>query len=165
MNVARSAAEMLSQHTTLALECVDRMYLNLYVPLLRTAARAAEFFREMGGAAWPSSRLMGLITEPFVNALDLVTFRRARRKHERTREYLRSWPGGQGVLYIGWTQEKARMHRTDRRHESRTGTTYPWPADLRASVNHYYIYAVAGQVPSAAAASVRGRLTHPVPDH
>ena len=40
MNVARSAAEVLSQHTTLALECVDRMYLNVYVPLLQDGRRS-----------------------------------------------------------------------------------------------------------------------------
>ena len=42
MKVARSVSEVLSQHTTLALECVDRMYVN--VPLLQTAAGAAHFF-------------------------------------------------------------------------------------------------------------------------
>ena len=35
MKVARSVAEILSQHTTLALECVDRLYLNVYVPVLQ----------------------------------------------------------------------------------------------------------------------------------
>ena len=70
------------------------MYLNVYVPLLQTAAGAAHFFREMRGAAWPSSVLMAPITERFVNAIksyaarngiDLVTFRRRERKDERTR--------------------------------------------------------------------------------
>ena len=58
MNVARSAAEVLSQHTTLALERVDRMYLNVYVPLLQTAAGAAHFFRAMRGAAWRGRRMV-----------------------------------------------------------------------------------------------------------
>ena len=56
MKVARSAAEVLSRHTMLTLECVDRMYLNVYVPLLQTAAGAAHFFREMRGAAWRGRR-------------------------------------------------------------------------------------------------------------
>ena len=102
MNVARSVAEVLSRHTILTLECVDRMYLNVYVPLLQTAAGAAHFFREMRGAAWPSSVLMAPITERFVNAIksyaqrngiDLVSFRRGERKDDRTREYLRRWTG------------------------------------------------------------------------
>ena len=151
MNVARSAAEVLSRHTVLSLECVDRMYLNVYVPLLQTAAGAAHFFREMRGAAWPSSVLMAPITERFVNAIksyaqrngvDLVSFRRGERKDERTQQYLRSWPGGEGVLYIGRAQEKARLLRTQRRHDPRTGATYPWLVDSTAFVNYYYIYAV-----------------------
>ena len=40
MKVARSVAEILSQHTTLALECIDRLYLNVYVPVLQRAAGA-----------------------------------------------------------------------------------------------------------------------------
>ena len=151
MNVARSAAEVLSQHTTLVLERVDRMYLNVYVPLLQTAAGAAHFFREMRGVAWPSTVLMAPITERFVNAIksyatrngiDLVPFRRGERKDERTREYLRKWPGGEGVLYIGRAQEKARVLRTQRRHDPRTGATYPWLVASTAMVNHYYVYAV-----------------------
>ena len=38
MKVARSVAEVLAEHTTLTLECIDRMYLNVYVPLLQRAA-------------------------------------------------------------------------------------------------------------------------------
>ena len=32
MTVARSAAEVLDEHVTFELECIDRMYLNAYVP-------------------------------------------------------------------------------------------------------------------------------------
>ena len=110
MKVARSVAEVLSRHTTLTLECVDRMYLNVYVPRLQTAALAAHFFRQMRGAAWPSSALMAPISPRFVDAIkqyaerdgiDIVSFRRGERKDDRTREYLRNWSGGEGVLYIG----------------------------------------------------------------
>ena len=134
MNVARSVAGVLSRHTVLTLECVDRMYLNVYVPLLQTAAGAAHFFREMRGATWPSSVLMAPITGRFVNAIksyaarngiDIVPLRRGERNDDRTREYLRKWSGGESVLYIGRTQEKARVLRTERRHDPRTGATYP----------------------------------------
>ena len=151
MKVARSVAEVLSRHTMLSLECVDRMYLNVYVPLLQSAAGAAHFFRKMRGAAWPSSVLMAPITERFVNAIksyaerngiDMVSFRRGERKDERTQKYLRRWSGGEGVLYIGRAQEKARVLRTERRHDPRTGATYPWLVESTAFVNYYYVYAV-----------------------
>ncbi len=151
MKVARSVAEVLSRHTTLTLECVDRMYLNVYVPLLQTAAGAAHFFRQMRGAVWPSSALMAPITQRFVdaikqyaerNGIDIVSFRRSERKDDRTREYLRQWSGGEGVLYIGKAQEKARVLRTERRHDPATGVTYPWLVSSTAMVNHFYVYAV-----------------------
>ena len=69
MKVARSVAEVLSQHTTLALECIDRLYLNVYVPVLQRAAGAAYFFRKMRGAAVPSPVLMAPSAQRFVNAI------------------------------------------------------------------------------------------------
>ena len=70
MKVARSVAEVLVEHTTLTLECIDRMYLNVYVPLLQRAAGAAYFFRKMRGAAVPSSALMAPMTRRFVAAIE-----------------------------------------------------------------------------------------------
>ena len=151
MKVARSVAEVLSQHTTLALECIDRLYLNVYVPVLQRAAGAAYFFRKMRGAAVPSSVLMAPITQRFVNAIkgyaerngiDIVSFRRGERKDDRTQEYLRKWSGGEGVLYIGKAQEKARVLRTERRHVPADGASYAWLVSSTAMVNHFYFYAV-----------------------
>ena len=142
MKVARSVAEVLAEHTTLTLECIDRMYLNVYVPLLKRAAGAAYFFCKMRGAAVPSSALMAPMTQRFVdaiksfatrNGIEIVAFRRGERKDDGTRQYLRDWPGGEGVVYIGKTQEKARVVRTERRHDPTTGDTYPWLAASTAS--------------------------------
>ena len=151
MKVARSVAEVLSQHTTLALECIDRLYLNVYVPVLQRAAGAAYFFRKMRGAAVTSSVLMAPITQRFVNAIkgyaerngiDIVSFRRSERKDDRTQEYLWKWSAGEGVLYIGKAQEKARVLRTERRHVPATGASYAWLVSSTAMVNHFYFYAV-----------------------
>ena len=150
MKVARSAAEILSEHTTLALECIDRLYLNVYVPVLQRAAGAAYFFREIRGCSVPSSALMAPITQRFVaatkryaerNGIDIVSFRRGERKDDRTQEYLRQWSGGEGVLYIGKAQEKARVQRTERRRRP-SGATYAWLVDATAMVNHFYFYVV-----------------------
>ena len=151
MKVARSVAEVLAEHTTLTLECIDRMYLNIYVPLLQRAAGAAYFFRKMRGAAVPSSALMAPMTQRFVdaiksfaarNGIEIVSFCRGERKDDRTRQYLRNWTGGEGVLYIGKAQEKARVVRTERRHDPATGDTYPWLVASTAMVNQFYFYAV-----------------------
>ena len=150
MNVARTAAEVLAEHTTLELECIDRMYLNVYVPMLQSGAGAAYFFRRIRGNPVPSSALMGPMTRRFVAAIerhaaaegvDLVRFERFERKDDRTREYLRDFAGTEGLLYIGKAQEKARVVRTERRDDPVRGP-YPWLASSTAMVNHYYVYLV-----------------------
>lgn len=50
MKVARTAAEVLSEHVSLTLECLDQMYLNVYVPVLQRGAGAAWFLRDVRGA-------------------------------------------------------------------------------------------------------------------
>ena len=50
MTIARSAADVLSGHVTLEVECVDRMYLNLYVPKLQYASGVVGFLRDHQGA-------------------------------------------------------------------------------------------------------------------
>ncbi len=100
--------------------------------MLQTAAGAAYFFRTVRGCSVPSSALMGPMTQRFIeaikrfadhNGIDIVSFRRGERKDDRTQEYLRRRTGGEGVLYIGKAQEKARVQRTEQRHDPATGAT------------------------------------------
>ena len=110
MNIARSAGEGLADQTTLELECVDRMYLNVYAPMLQTGAGAAWFFRKVRGNPVPSSALMAPMTNRFVailkrfvadNDIDVVRFERHERKDDRTRQYLRDF---EGVIWrVYWT--------------------------------------------------------------
>ncbi len=130
MTVARNVAEALSEHVTLEVECVDRLYLNLYQPLLQTPGGAAHFFRTIRGNPVPSPALMAPITRNFVatieafadaNGIDLIRFE----KDERTQAYLKQWHGGEGVLYIGKAQEKARVLRTQAQVDPNTGNRTP----------------------------------------
>ena len=139
----------MSDHTTLELECIDRLYLNVYVPLLQTGAGVSHFFRHIRGNPVPSSVLMEPMTRRFVKGLerfarqheiDIVKFERKERKDDRTKEYLSRWQGDEGILYIGKAQERARVLRTERRYDPVTGTPYPWLTNSTAMVNHYYIY-------------------------
>ncbi len=59
MSVARSVAEILDEHTTLEVECIDRMYLNLYVPILQREAGIAHFWRAHRGSRFPSGAQVG----------------------------------------------------------------------------------------------------------
>ena len=96
--MARSAGEALRNHVTLEPECFDRLYLNAYVPPLRTGAGAAWFFREVRGNPVPSSALMAPMTRRFTESLerfapgpgvDAVTFGKGERRDDVTQGYLR----------------------------------------------------------------------------
>jgi len=79
------------------------------------------FFREVRGATFASSALMEPITTAFVKALErfaqtegvpLLTFAQGQRKDEVAHEYLATFQGHEGVLFIGKAQEKATVWRT-----------------------------------------------------
>ena len=146
MNVARNAGEALAEHTTLELECIDRMYLNVYVPVLQTGAGAAHFFRKVRGNPVPSSALMEPMTRRFVRALERYAAKGwiwsgSSGSSARTTGRRNTCAGAEGVLYIGKAQEKARVLRTERRSHPVFGP-YPWLVSSTAMVNRYYVYAV-----------------------
>ena len=93
MTVARNVADASQHHVTLEVECIDRLYLNLYQPWLQTPGGAASFFRGIRGNPVPSPALMAPMTRDFVAAidrfadesgLDLIRFRKAERKDDHT---------------------------------------------------------------------------------
>ena len=106
MNLPRSAADVLADHVTLELECIDRMYMNLYVPKLAFAGGIAYYFRDHRGQPFVSSALMEPITRDFVGSihqfiadkdLDLVHFKKGERKEDIAHGYLAEHDGTEGV--------------------------------------------------------------------
>jgi hypothetical protein len=151
MSIPRSVAEILSEHVTLELEGIDRMYLNVYVPRLQREAGVAGFFRFHRGHRFASSVLMDPISKAFVgkleafaaqHAIPVVTFRKGERKDDVAAQYLSAFKAEEGVLFIGKAQEKAPVFRTERRRNPKTGATYPWLVRSTAMVNQFYVYAV-----------------------
>lgn len=149
MTLPRSVADVLADHVTLEVECIDRMYLNLYVPRLQYSTGVVGFFKNHRGMTFASSVLMDPMTrgfvadiERFVSAMgvDLVTFEKGQRKDDVAQEYLASFTGDEGVLFVGKAQEKATAYRTEKRRNPETGATYPWIVRASVMVNHYYFY-------------------------
>jgi hypothetical protein len=58
MSIARSVTEVLRDRVTLAVEGIDRLYLNVYVPRLQSESGVAAFFRFHRGHAFASSALI-----------------------------------------------------------------------------------------------------------
>ena len=151
MTIARSVAEVLDEHVTLDLECIDRMYLNLYVPILQTPEGTAWFWRHHRGYQFASSALMAPMTRAFAKrieafaeeeGIEVVTFRKGERKDDVARDRLASFNHEEGVLFIGKAQEKAPVIRTERRRNPQTGAPYAWLVKSSAMVNQYYFYCV-----------------------
>jgi len=146
-----SVATILREHVTLEVESIDRMYLNVYVPLLQRAVGVVSFFRHHRGASVASSVLMAAITTAFIAALEqfarthgvpLITLPKGQRKDAVAAAYLAQFQEAEGVLFIGKAQEKATVFRTEKRCHPQTGQAYPWIVSSTVVVNQYYIYAV-----------------------
>jgi hypothetical protein len=151
MTVPRSVADVLDGHVTLEVECIDRMYLNLYVPKLQYDTGVVGFFKGHRGSSFASSVLMDPMTKAFVAdierfvdelGVDLVTFEKGQRKDDIAQAYLADFEGDEGVLFVGKAQEKTTAYRTEKRHNPVTGKPYPWIVRTTLFVNHYYFYCV-----------------------
>lgn len=151
MTVARSVSDVLDDHVTLEVECIDRMYLNVYQPRLQHVNGVVQFFRGYRGAAFASSALMDPISKAFIAAIDrfcrerdvpLIEFAKGQRKDDLALEYLAGFTGTEGVLFVGKAQEKTRVFRTEKRRNPATGRSYPWIVTGTAMVNQFYFYCV-----------------------
>ena len=61
--------ELLEGHVTLEVECIDRLYLNGYLPRLATGGGLVGFLTGHLGKPIPSPALLGQITQSWVEAL------------------------------------------------------------------------------------------------
>ncbi|MBF6558424.1 MAG: hypothetical protein IVW52_20210 [Acidimicrobiales bacterium] len=151
MTLPRSAADVLAGHVTLELECIDRMYLNVYQPRLQHVEGVVESLRSHRGYPIASSALLEPISRGFIAELyrfaaehhvPVVDFVKGQRKDDVAHEFLAEFDLTEGVLFVGRAQEKASVFRTEKRHSPVTGASYPWIVKTTAMVNHFYVYAV-----------------------
>src|SRR5246500_2862586 len=150
MNLNKSVAELQREHVVLELECIDRMYLNAYVPQLTTEGGVAGFVRGYLGNRFASTKAVAPMTEAFVESImqfgldhkiDLVRFKKGQRKDHVMQARLRAFKKKhqEGAVFIGVAQEKARVPRTARKAFG-NGGTIPWINYSSANVNFYYFY-------------------------
>jgi hypothetical protein len=151
MKIAQTVGEILDSHVTLEVECIDRMYLNLYVPGLQHVNGAVGFFRKHRKQPIASSALMAPISKKFVTAIEsyiqdnkipVVQFQKGQRKDDIAKQYLAAFKSDEGIVFVGKVQEKASVFRTEKRRNPATGEGYPWIVRSTALVNHYYFYGV-----------------------
>ncbi|MBO0882874.1 MAG: hypothetical protein J2P17_21570 [Mycobacterium sp.] len=148
MTVARSVGEVLTEHVVFEIDCIDRMYCNVYVPQLQFARGLVGYVHRQLGLPIASTAPLGRITEAFAKAvhrfardhrLPWVDFAKGQRKDDVMREHLAGFTATEGVLFIGRAQEKTGLFRTEKRRDAHGGS-YPWIVKTTGLVNHFYFY-------------------------
>ena len=150
MNEPRSVADVLNDHVVFEVECIDRMYCNVYIPGLQYAAGLVGYVHQQLGLPIASTAPLAEISDRFSAGVHRfardycvpwVDFVKGQRKDDMMQEYLAGFTGAQGVVFIGRAQEKTTVFRTEKRRNSE-GRTYPWIVKSTGMVNHYYFYCV-----------------------
>jgi hypothetical protein len=150
MTVARTVADVLAEHVTFEVECIDRMFLNVYVPQLQYPNGLVGYVHKHLGLPIASTAPLAKITDRFATAvhrfaedegIPWVDFAKGERKDDVMLERLKSFTAPQGVVFIGRAQEKTGLFRTEKRRRP-DGDSYPWIVRTTGVVNQFYFYCV-----------------------
>jgi len=148
MTLPRTVADVLSGHVTFEVECIDRMYLNVYVPQLQYATGLVSYIHRHLGRPVASTAALAPVTGAFTTAvrafaaerqIPWVDFAKGQRKDDVAQKFLAAFTGTEGVLFIGRAQEKVPLFRTRKRRRD-DGSSYPWIALETGVVNQFYFY-------------------------
>lgn len=138
--------EIVKEHVTLDIECIDRLYLNGYIPQLQTAGQLVKYLHHLGYVI-PSPAILRELTEAYKGAIEafaaqegvaMIQFERNVRKEEVVAKYRADYSRPAGVVVIGVAQEKATAFKASKRTEGQlVGFEY---SRQSVFVNHYYFY-------------------------
>jgi hypothetical protein len=140
--------ELIRDHVTLSIRCLDRLYLHASMPKLQTSGGLCYFLRDHLGHPIPSPALFAPMRERFVSAIKtyattqdipLITFERGPRKDDVVATHRAQRPLKDGVVVIGVAQERMRAFKAHKL----SGRGKPVSFDFSrqsVAVNHYYFY-------------------------
>jgi len=120
--------ELLRDHVSLDVQCVDRVYLNGYVPTLQTSGAVVYFLEKHRHALIASPALLGDISHRFVAAVEafaktndvpLIHFEKGQRKDDVAARLRRSFTASEGVVFIGVAQEQTQGFKARRETKGR----------------------------------------------
>ena len=144
--------DVLDGHVGLDVECLDRIYLNGYVPNLQVGGQVVSFMTAHLGYPIPSPAIMEKIGAVFRTAVDrfavdntipVVRFGKGDRKIDVMRPYLASQArtGRSGVAAIGVAQEFQNVFASSKRMGN---NGVPWfsftKADRRVTCFYFYLW-------------------------
>jgi len=141
--------DVLDGHVVLDIECLDRIYLNAYVPILQTSSQVVAFLSGHLGFPFPSPALFRQMGDRFrkavlsfsdANDIPWVKFEKDEAKLEVMEPHLarQAATGRSGVAAIGVAQEFQRVWTAS---EGKTSTGTPrWFSKADRRVTCYYFY-------------------------
>ncbi len=144
--------DVLDGHVTLDIECLDRIYLNAYVPILQTSSQVVAFLSGHLGFPFPSPVLFRQMGDRFrkavlsfsdANDIPWVKFGKDEAKLEVMQPHLarQASTGQSGVAAIGVAQEFQRVWTA---YEGKTSTGTPrWSfvkTDRRVTCYYFYLW-------------------------
>ena len=139
---------ILRDHVSLTTTCVDRLYLNGYLPRLQTSGQLCYFLRDYLGNPIPSPALFTPLHDRFVTTvkgfaaehqIPMVHFERGVRKDDIAAEHRARFTPQEGVVFIGVAQERAMSFKGQKIIEPGGGFHFAFSRQP-VMVNHYYFY-------------------------
>jgi len=139
--------EILADKITLDIECVDRVYLNGYVPNLQMPGGLILFIQQQFNWPIPSPKAMYKLSDKFRKAVEqfaqqqglkIYTFSKKDDKDEIAKQHAEKLGKQHGVVLIGKAQEKTNAYGSKREDKGKK----VWFKFFRRTVNvtHFYFY-------------------------
>ena len=113
-------ADIIRQHVSLSVRCIDRLYLHAYMPKLQTSGGLCYYLRDYLGHPIPSPALFKPMHDRFVTAVDqfvarhaipVVHFEAGQDKDAIATAHRARFTAREGVVMVGIAQEKMRAFK------------------------------------------------------
>lgn len=140
---------LLDEHVTLTVECLDRLYLNGYIPGLQTGPGLVRFLVDHLKFPVASPALLGQISKQYISQVEahiqthkipVVTFEKGQRKDTLAQKMRRQRPVRDAVVFVGIAQEKAHGFKATKDLTTRPGQLRFHYSRQPVFVKHYYFY-------------------------
>ncbi len=139
--------EIIRDHVSLSTTCIDRLYVNGYLPTLQTGGQLWRFLHDHLGQPIPSPAVLRPLHDRFVESVEalarregipLVQFERGQRKDDIANAHRARFKGREGIVLIGVAQERAWSFKASKRRGDHVNffdfSRQP------VFVKHYYFY-------------------------
>ena len=143
-----TVADLLRDHVSLSINCIDRLYINGYVPSLQTPGGLCSFLRTRRSAKIPSPALFNHMRESLIkdikgfaeeHDIPVVRFERGQRKDDIAATYRAKFESEEGVVLIGTAQERAMSFKGSKRKSPEGFVDFDFSRQP-VYVNQFYFY-------------------------